>query len=94
MIATSAKSKSAPKPTGEPNAAPVKGIIRAGESYTLTVFLKISGLREWGWRQVKRSAKAAGITLDRKVGSTSWVRGDDWLAFLETLGSRNGDTER
>lgn len=74
------------------NAIYQPGIIRNGESYQLTVFLKVSGLKEWGWRQVKKQARAAGITLDRKVGSTSWVLGDDWLAFLETLGSRNGDT--
>ena len=72
------------------NATSQLGIISAGEAYPLRIFLPRVGLKDWAWRSAKRSATAAGITLDRKVGSTSWVRGDDWLAYLETLGARDG----
>jgi hypothetical protein len=99
VITQNAQSKTKKTPTKPTPAAattataPAMGVIRAGESYILPLFLRLTHQREWSWRKVKAQARAAGIQLDRKVGSTSWVRGDDWLAFLETCTGRDGGGE-
>lgn len=61
-------------------------IIRAGEAYPLPVFKRISGLRDAAMRAARRN----GLPI-RKVGTRSYILGDDWLRFLQRCPARVDD---
>ena len=60
-----------------------KGPIRDGESYSLEVFKRRTGLSAWQLHE----AKCAGLKV-RHFGKQGYVLGSDWLAFLGSLGCR------
>lgn len=79
--------------TDNSNSTETLGVVRRGEAYPLRIFLPLAGLKETAWREARKRAEAAGIILDRKIGSTKWVVGDDWLDFLQTVDSRQSKRE-
>lgn len=54
------------------------GVIRADEAYTQAEFCRRAGLA----RKAYQAARRHGLTVI-EFGKKRWVRGADWLAFLE-----------
>jgi hypothetical protein len=80
------RAKTARTKTTQQNLGPAKsttnlpqtGIIQRGHSYSLKLFIKISGLGHHGMR----AARDNGLRVVY-VGRTAYVLGDDWLDFLQ-----------
>lgn len=66
------------------------GEIRADAVYSLSDFMSRSGLRSWAVRSMRRN----GLPV-RRCGSRSFIKGADFLAYVETngkvVGSYNGE---
>lgn len=63
------------------SAAQLNQVIRADECYTIPEFRRRADMGDYSFR----GAKAAGLKII-KIGRKHYVRGADWLAFLENNG--------
>jgi hypothetical protein len=57
--------------------------IESGKSYQLDSFKKLTGLGDHAMRSARRKCSELGITLVRRLHGRAFVRGDDWLTYLE-----------
>jgi hypothetical protein len=53
------------------------GPIRRDEAYPLSVFRRLAGIGDFTWRRLKKELPVV------RLGGKTWVRGSDWLDFLE-----------
>lgn len=64
----------------------VPGVIRADEAYTLKEFRMRTGLGVHSWRIVRGHLRLV------KIGRKTYVRGADWIAYLNRIVSSDEET--
>lgn len=66
----------------KPKAVVPVGEIEPDKLYSLEAFKKASGLKDWALR----SARKAGLKM-HQAGNRKFVKGQDFIDYLESLGS-------
>ena len=60
-----------------------KAPIEAGRTYQLDTFMTLVGLGRHAMRAARRKCNELNITLVRRLHGRAYVRGEDWLKYVE-----------